>query len=102
MEGKSKTNLLSPESGGVVGAHLGEATATRPGPDIAGVTQEVDRFEARGVVGTHRAQQHEQPRVVSRGHAQGGLRPYHGGPDVERGGRVVRNPVRVNNNQPEA
>ena len=94
------TNLLSPQSGGVVGAHLSEATATRPCPDIAGVAEEVDGFEPRGVVRAHRAQQHEQTGVVSRGHAQGRLRPYHGGPDVERGGGVVRNPVRVNNNQP--
>ena len=96
-----RTNLLSPESGGVVGTHLGEATATRPCPDIAGVTEEVDRLEAGGVVRTYRAQQHEQPRVVRRGHAQRRLRPYHGGPDVERGGGVVGNPVGVNNNQPE-
>ena len=95
------TNLLSPESGGVVGAHLGEAAAPRPCPDIAGVTEEVDWLEPGGVVRPHRAQQHEQPGVVGRGHAQGGLRPYHGGPDVERGGGVVGNPVGVNNNQPE-
>jgi hypothetical protein len=51
--------LLCPECWSIVGAHLGEAAAAGPGSHIAGVTQQVDRLEACGVVGTHRAQQHK-------------------------------------------
>ena len=94
-------HLLGPECRGVVGAHLCETAAARPSPHVAGVTQKVDRLEARGVVRTYGAEQHEQPGVLGRGHPQGGLRTDHGRSDVERGGGVVRDPGRVNNNQSE-
>ena len=49
-------HLLGPEGGGVVGSHLGEAAAARPGPHVARVTEQVDRLEPGGVVRPHRAE----------------------------------------------
>ena len=107
---KSHSNLLAvelrrvlpdPESGRVVAAHLGKAAAAGPGSDIVGVGEQVDRFEAGGVVRPDRPEDDEQLCLSGRGHAEAAVEADEGGPDVEGGGRVVGHPLLVNLDQPE-
>ena len=100
LKPKIHCRYLCPQCGGIVGAHLGEATTSRPGSHVLRVGQQVDWLEPGRVVRSHWAEQHEQPCFTSRGDSEGWFCPNHGRPDVEGGGGVVGHPLLVDHHQP--
>ena len=100
LKPKMHCRYLCPQCGGIVGAHLGEATTSRPGSHVLRVGQQVDWLEPSRVVRSHWAEQHKQPCFTSRSDSQGWFRPNHGRPDVEGGGGVVGHPLLVDHHQP--
>ena len=58
---------LRVEGGRIVGPHLGVPAAARPGPHNPGVAQQDRRAPVQGHVGAvHGAEQHQQPRLLTR------------------------------------
>ena len=100
LKPKIHCRYLCPQCGGIVGAHLGEATTSRPGSHVLRVGQQVDWLEPSRVVRSHWAEQHEQPCFTSRSNSEGWFCPNHGRPDVEGGGGVVGHPLLVHHHQP--
>ena len=100
LKPKIHCRYLCPQCGGIVGAHLGEATTSRPGSHVLRVGQQVDWLEPSRVVRSHWAEQHKQPCFTSRSDSEGWFCPNHGRPDVEGGGGVVGHPLLVDHHQP--